>query len=212
MLGGQKGCYRPTFSSAWFPPSSPAPATKWQRRVTTGGQLAHDGGMAQGWSRVIALAATCALACGCSSSATPVARTSTGSVADSVGPTRTYLDSVNALCDALLTKVMALPGGGNLDVPLRQYLAQLPAHTKLLSDFDQDLAKVKVPPEATAKAAALTGYITFANQLDARRQAAAKQGQAAYAKEIQSEQASAANDPSIAARKAAGFHDSCDAR
>jgi hypothetical protein len=116
------------------------------------------------------------------------------------------------LCDALLPKVTALPSGGNLDIPLPQFLAQLPAHAKLLSDFDQDLAKVPVPPEATDEAAAFNAYLRFANQLDAKRQAAAKQGQAAYAKEIQSEQASAANDPSIAARNAAGFHESCDAR
>ncbi len=123
-----------------------------------------------------------------------------------------YLDAVNKLCDALLPKVMALPSGGNLDVPLQQFLAQLPAHTKLLSDFDQDLAKVPVTAAAASKAAAFNAYLRFANQLDAKRLAAARQGQAAYAKEIQSEQASAANDPSIAARNAAGFHESCDAR
>jgi hypothetical protein len=179
-------------------------------------RVAQDDGMAQGWSRTGAsvLATTCLLMCGCSSSAKPAARTpsSTGSVADSVGAVQAYLDAVNRLCDALLPEVMALPNGGNLDVPVAQYLAQLPAHTKLLSDFDQDLAKVPVPPQATDKAAAFNAYVTFANQLDAKRQAAARQGQAAYAKEIQSEQASAANDPSIAARTAAGFHDSCDAR
>lgn len=167
--------------------------------------------MANCW-QVVALAVTCALACGCSSTAKPVARTSTGPGSGGVSPTQVYLDAVNKLCDALLPKVVALPSGGNLDIPVTQYLAQLPAHAKLLADFDQALARIPVPPEAADKAAAFDAYLRFANQLDAHRQAAAKQGQVAYAKEIQSEQATAANDPSIAARNAAGFHDSCDAR
>ncbi|MDQ2846780.1 MAG: hypothetical protein M3Y77_10620 [Actinomycetota bacterium] len=125
---------------------------------------------------------------------------------------QTYLDAVNKLCDALLPKVVAVTGGGSLDIPLQQYLAQVPAHTKLLSDFDRDLARVSVPPQATAKAAALDAYIHFANELDAKRLAAAKRGAAAYAKEIQAEKASAASDPTIIARNAAGFNGSCDAR
>jgi hypothetical protein len=123
-----------------------------------------------------------------------------------------YLDAVNRLCDALLPKVMAVTDGGDLDIPLQQFLAQLPAHAKLLSDFDRDLARVTVPPQATGKAAALNAYIHFANELDAKRLAAAKRGPAAYAKEIHTEQASAASDSTIIARNAAGFHDSCDAR
>jgi hypothetical protein len=174
--------------------------------------VTDDDGMAHGWSRVAALAAAGVLTCGCSSSGKPASRTSSSPSVSGAAAVRTYLDAVNTLCDALSTKVMASPGGGNLDISLQQYLAEQAAHAKLLADFDQDLAKVPVPPEATAKAAALTGYITFANQLDAKRRAAAKLGQAAYAKEIQSEQASAADDPSIAARNAAGFHASCDAR
>jgi hypothetical protein len=154
--------------------------------------------MAHGWSRMAtsALVGSCLLACGCSSSARPVARTAGPSVATNSGAAaQTYLDAVNKLCDALLPKVMALPSGGNLDIPVVQYLAQLPAHTKLLADFDQDLAKVPVPPEATNEAAAFNAYLRFANQLDAKRQAAAKQGQAAYAKEIQAEQASGSERP-----------------
>jgi hypothetical protein len=123
-----------------------------------------------------------------------------------------YLDAVNKLCDALLPKVMAVTNGGNLDIPLQQFLAQLPAHTRLLSDFDRDLARVSVPPQARDKAAALNAYLHFANGLDAKRLAAAKRGPAAYAQEVHTEQASAATDPTITARNAAGFHDSCDAR
>jgi hypothetical protein len=137
---------------------------------------------------------------------------SSSPAATSATAVQAYLDAVNKLCDALLPKVMALPSGGSLDIPLQQYLAQEPAHTKLLADFDRDLAQVSVPPEATDKAAAMNAYIHFANQLDAKRSAAAKQGQATYAKEIQTEEASAANDPTIAARNAASFHESCDAR
>jgi hypothetical protein len=123
-----------------------------------------------------------------------------------------YLDAVNALCDALLPKVIAVTKGGSLDIPLPDFLAQLPAHTRLRSDFDRDVARVPVPPAAADKAAALRAYVDFANRLDARRLAAAKQGQGAYAQEISAEKASAASDPSIVARQAAGFHDSCDAR
>ena len=172
--------------------------------------------MAHGWSRVTAavLAGTCALACGCSSSEPRKAGASSStSLADaSAVAVQAYLDAVNTLCDALLPKVMAVTNGGNLDIPVQQYLAQLPAHTKLLSDFDSDLARVPVPPQATDKAAALSAYIRFADELDAKRLAAAKLGAAAYTKEIQAEQASAASDPTIIARNAAGFHDSCDAR
>jgi hypothetical protein len=122
-----------------------------------------------------------------------------------------YLDDVNALCDALLPKVIAVTNGGSFDIPLKDFFAQLPAHTKLRDDFDKQLAKIPVPPAAQAQAAALAGYIAFANRLDARRLAAARGGAAAYAKEIASE-SDAANDPAIAARTAAGFHESCDAR
>ena len=69
-----------------------------------------------------------------------------------------------------------------------------------------------MPPAAKDKAQALDDYIHFANQLDAKRLAAAKKGRTAYAKEIRAEMATAANDPSIAARNAAGFNESCDAR
>jgi hypothetical protein len=123
-----------------------------------------------------------------------------------------YLDAVNKLCDALLPKVIAVTHGGSLDIPLKQFFAQLPAHQKLRDDFDRKLAQVPVPPAAKDKAKALDGYIRFANQLDAKRLAAAKQGRTAYAREIHAEMTSAANDPSIAARNAAGFTESCDAR
>jgi hypothetical protein len=123
-----------------------------------------------------------------------------------------YLDAVNKLCDALLPKVIAVTHGGSLDIPLKQFFAQLPAHRKLRDDFDRKLAQVPVPPAAKAKAKALDDYIRFANQLDAKRLAAARKGKAAYAKEIHAELVSAANDPSIAARNAAGFSESCDAR
>jgi hypothetical protein len=119
---------------------------------------------------------------------------------------------VNKLCDALLPKVIAVTNGGSLDIPLKDFFAQLPAHTTLRDDFDRQLGQVQVPPEAAAQASALKAYIAFANQLDAKRLAAANQGAAAYAKEIQTETTYAATDPTITARNAAGFHDSCDAR
>lgn len=139
---------------------------------------------------------SCTFACACSSAAKPKA---------------TYLDSVNALCDALLPEVIAVSHGGNLDIPVSDYLAQQPAHAKLLADFDQQLARVTVPPTAVAPKKVLDAYIAFANRLDSARLAAAKKGAAAYAAEIKAE-AGAASDPTIVALTGAGFHDSCQAR
>jgi hypothetical protein len=123
----------------------------------------------------------------------------------------TYLAAVNRLCDALLPKVTAVTHGGSLDVPVAAYLAQQPAHAQLLADFDQQLAAVPVPPAAKGQAAAFAAYVGFANQLDAKRLAAAQQGATTYAAEIRSE-ASAESDPAVTARTAAGFVQSCDAR
>ena len=69
-----------------------------------------------------------------------------------------------------------------------------------------------VPPAAAAKARALAAYIAFRKKLDAARLRAARQGAAAYRREIDAERTSAASDPSIAARDAAGFSESCNAR
>jgi hypothetical protein len=121
-----------------------------------------------------------------------------------------YLNSVNALCGRLEQKVTAL-NGGQFDIPLKDFLAQLPQHTKLLDDFDRQLAAIAVPQAAAAKARALAAYIAFADRLDAARLRAARQGAAAYQREIDAEK-SAASDPSIAARDAAGFSESCNAR
>ena len=123
-----------------------------------------------------------------------------------------YLDSVNRLCDVLEPKVISVTDGGSLDIPLKQFFEQLPAHQRLRDNFDRDLAKIPVPPEAKDAAAALADYIRFANELDARRLRAARQGRAAYQREIRAELKSAADDPSIAERDAAGFHESCNAR
>ena len=123
-----------------------------------------------------------------------------------------YVDAVNVLCDALLPKVVDVTNGGSLDIPLKDFFEQLPAHSKLRSDFDRDLAQIPVPPAAQAKSDILKAYIDFANELDAKRLAAAKAGPAAYTTEIQAELKTAAGDPSITARNAAGFHDSCSAR
>ena len=121
-----------------------------------------------------------------------------------------YLSAVNALCDGLAQKITAL-NGGQFDIPLKDFLAQLPQHTKLRDNFDRQLAAIVVPPAAAAKARALADYIAFANKLDAARLRAARQGSAAYRREIDAEK-SAASDPSIAARDAAGFSESCNAR
>ena len=160
----------------------------------------------------IAIAASgCVLVAACSStghSAVPgPIPVSSSSSSDAV---QQYLNAVNTLCDGLEQKIVAL-NGGQFDIPLKDFLAQLPQHTKLLADFDNQLAAIVVPQAAAAKARALAAYIAFADKLDAARLRAARQGAAAYQREIGAER-SAASDPSIAARDAAGFSESCNAR
>ena len=165
-----------------------------------------------GRMRAIAIAASsCVLVAACSStghSAVPgPVPVSSSSSSDAI---QHYLDSVNTLCDGLEQKIIAL-NGGQFDIPLKDFLAQLPQHTKLLADFDNQLAAIVVPQAAAAKARALAAYIAFADKLDTARLRAARQGAAAYQREIDTEK-SAASDPSIAARDAAGFSQSCNAR
>jgi hypothetical protein len=163
--------------------------------------------------RALAIAAgSCVLVAACSSAGHPavpgpVPVSSSGS-SDSV---QQYLNAVDALCDGLEQKIIAL-NGGQFDIPLKDFLAQLPRHNKLRDDFDRQLAAIVVPPAAAAKARVLAAYIAFANKLDAARLRAARQGAAAYQREIAAEQKSAASDPSIAALNAAGFSQSCTAR
>jgi hypothetical protein len=163
--------------------------------------------------RALAIAASsCVLVAACSSAghpavAGPVPVSSSGS-SDAV---QQYLSAVDALCDGLEQKIIAL-NGGQFDIPLKDFLAQLPRHNKLRDDFDRQLAAIVVPPAAAAKARVLAAYIAFANKLDAARLRAARQGAAAYQREIDAEQKSAASDPSIAALNAAGFSQSCTAR
>jgi hypothetical protein len=166
-----------------------------------------------GRMRAIAIAASsCVLVAACSSTDHPVvpgpAPVSSSSSSDAV---QQYLNAVGALCDGLEQKIIAL-NGGQFDIPLKDFLAQLPQHTKLVDDFDRQLAAIVVPPAAAAKARALAAYIAFASKLDAARLRAARQGAAAYRREIDAERKSAASDPSIAARDAAGFSESCNAR
>ena len=140
-----------------------------------------------------------------SSSSVPV---SSPSSSDAV---QQYLTAVNALCDGLDQKITAL-NGGQFDIPLKDFLAQLPRHTKLRNDFDRQLAAIAVPPAAAAKERALATYIAFASKLDEARLRAARKGAAAYRREISAEKKSAASDPSIAGLTAAGFSQSCTAR
>ena len=168
-----------------------------------------------GRMRAVAVAvavSSCVLVAACSSAQHPAAPapvpvTSPGS-SDAVPQ---YLNAVNALCDGLAQKITAL-NGGKFDIPLKDFLAQLPRHNKLRDDFDRQLAAIAVPPAAAAKARALAAYIAFASKLDAARLRAARHGAAAYRREIDAEKKSAASDPSIAGLGAAGFSESCTAR
>jgi hypothetical protein len=126
-------------------------------------------------------------------------------------PRQQYLDTVNHLCDDLLPKVLRVTHGGSIDIPAQQYLDEWPAHHKVLAAFDASLAGVPVPAAAAHAAAAMGSYVRFADRLDATRLKAARQGEAAWRREVAAE-ADVESDPAIAARTAAGFTGSCDAR
>ena len=163
--------------------------------------------------RLVGPLVLCAALAGCSSSGPSPARTAPSTAASTAAadPAQVYVDAVNALCDALLPKIITVTHGGSIDVPAHEYLATWPAHKRLLDGFDAHVATIPVPATAQGKAAALTAYVRFADRLDAARLAAAKQGQAAYTKEVRSE-SGVENDPTIAALAAASFNDSCTAR
>lgn len=172
---------------------------------------AHD-------DRMVPVRVTCAttLACllvvGCSGDVDSSTPDPIGTVPPTTAAVQDYLKAVNALCDELLPKVIEVTNGGSFDIPRKQFFAQLPEHQRLRDEFDRDLALIPVPPPARDAAAALNAYLRFADELDARRLAAARAGPTAYQREIQRELRTAADDPSIAARTAAGFHKSCNAR
>jgi hypothetical protein len=133
----------------------------------------------------------------------------TGAATES--PKQHYLDTVNGICDKLLPKVIRVTHGGSIDVPAKQYLQDWPAHRKVLAAFDTSLAAVRVPAAAAPAPAAMRDYVRFADRLDATRLRAARQGERAWRREVAAE-ADVESDPAIAARTAAGFADSCDAR
>lgn len=162
---------------------------------------------------LVGAVALCAVLAGCSSSGSSLAGTAPSGPASTAAadPAQAYLDAVNALCDALLPKIVTVTHGGSIDVPAREYLATWPAHKRLLDGFDAHVAAIPVRAAAQGKAAALTAYVRFADRLDAARLAAAHKSQAAYAKEVRSE-SGAENDPTITALTAAGFNNSCTAR
>jgi hypothetical protein len=166
--------------------------------------------------RLVGAVALSAALAGCSSSgpkpaAQPGTAPSGAASTAAADPAQVYLDAVNAQCDALLPKIVAVTHGGSIDVPVRKYLATWPAHKRLLDGFDAHMATIPVPAAAQRKAATLAAYVHFADQLDAARLTAANNGQAAYANEVQSE-SGVESDPRITALAAAGFHDSCTAR
>ena len=122
-----------------------------------------------------------------------------------------YLDQVNALCDALLPKVVDATNGGSTDVPAKQWVATWPAHKALLDGFDADLATVPVPPEAAGAAVVMADYVVWATGVDDARIAAARQGEAAWQRELAAE-SDLTNAPELLALGPAGFDDSCQAR
>lgn len=168
-------------------------------------------------SYVLAVGTAALLIGGCSGSQTstdstkPAGTPTAPTTAGAEPPEQHYLDSVNHLCDDLLPKVLRITHGGSIDIPAQQYLEEWPAHRTVLAAFDASLAGVPVPAAASHAAAAMGTYVRFADRLDAARLRAARQGEDAWRREVAAE-ADVENDPSIAARTAAGFADSCDAR
>ena len=176
----------------------------------------HDSGVQGKTSRhLVGVAALMAALVGCSSSGSAPAPTGTtpndSANTAAIDQIQTYLDAVNARCDALLPKIVRATHGGSIDVPVRAYLATWPAHKQLLAGFDSQVAAIPVPVAARSKAATLAAYVRFADRLDAARLAAAKEGQAAYRNEVRSE-SGVENDPAITALTTAGFNTSCTAR
>src|SRR4051794_14488369 len=136
----------------------------------------------------------------------------TTSAAPAVDPGKqAYLDAVNALCDALLPKVIEATDGGSTDVPAAKWVATWPAHKALLDGFDKDLAKITVPPAAEDSAAVITTYVAWATGVDERRIAAAKKGEKAWQAELAAE-VDIERTPQLKALGPAGFSDSCQAR
>jgi hypothetical protein len=166
---------------------------------------------------VVALGAVALLVGGCSKSGSstdstkPASSAPTSASAAGESPKQHYLDTVNGLCDKLLPKVLRVTQGGSIDMPVRQYLKDWPAHRAVLAAFDKSLAAVPVPAAAAHAAEAMRTYVRFADRLDAARLKAARQGESAWRREVAAE-ADVENAPSIAARNAAGFAASCDAR
>jgi hypothetical protein len=159
---------------------------------------------------------TAAALVGCSSgtdSADQPAPTPTSSAATQSEDTgkQTYLEAVNALCDALLPKVIEATHGGSIDVPAKEWVQTWPAHKALLDGFDAHLAQVPVPPSAAETAQVMADYVVWATGIDQRRIAAAQKGEAPWRAEV-AEEADLTDDPTLLALATAGFADSCQAR
>jgi hypothetical protein len=122
-----------------------------------------------------------------------------------------YLGSVNALCDALLPKVVKATDGGSTDVPAKEWVTSWPAHKALLDGFDADLAAVGVPPSAAATAQVIADYVVWATGIDQARITAAQQGEEAWQAELRAE-TDLESAPELLALGPAGFSDSCQAR
>jgi hypothetical protein len=142
----------------------------------------------------------------------PQAPPTSSTAAPAVDPGKeAYLDAVNALCDALLPKVIEATHGGSTDVPAATWVATWPAHQALLDGFDHDLAKITVPPTAEDSAQVMAKYIAWATGVDERRIAAAKKGEKAWQDELAAE-VGIERTPQLTALGPAGFSDSCQAR
>jgi hypothetical protein len=132
---------------------------------------------------------------------------------DSGATVQGYVDAVNALCQQLLPKILAVTHDGDpAKFTVAQYRASVPAHQALVAGFDQHFAAIPVPPAARGASAAMRAYIAYATTLDAQRLAAAGRGQAAYEATIQAQVAAYPTSAVKQARDAAGFDASCDAR
>jgi hypothetical protein len=148
----------------------------------------------------------------------PTSSTTTSTTTSAAGSspgaaTADYVAAVNALCQNLLPKILAVTNDGDpAGFTVAQFKQHLAAHTALERDFDRRFAEIPVPPGARTANAAMRAYIAFADRVDARRLAAADRGQRAFVAEVHAEGADYLSSPVKAARDAAGFDSACDAR
>jgi hypothetical protein len=119
-----------------------------------------------------------------------------------------YLNAVHALCDGLEQKITAL-NGGQFDISLKDFLAQLPPAHQAARRLRSPARRGRRTPGCSRQS---TGTCRLHRIRQQTRRGATAGPLGRVLPRISAEQKSAASDPSTAARDAAGFSESCNAR